>query len=113
MSDDQHRFLMLLRQLPARLTTEQAAWALNCQANDVTILVMARLLRPLGDPAPNCVKYFAAVDILELAKDRTWLAKFTNAVSRHWKQKNMRRKRNLLTASVKSELGPPPCCLPM
>ncbi len=31
MKDEQHRFLMLLGQLPARLTAEQAAWVLNCQ----------------------------------------------------------------------------------
>ncbi len=50
MSDDQHRFLALLGQLPARLTAEQVAWVLNCQAGDIPILVMARLLKPLGNP---------------------------------------------------------------
>jgi len=34
MREDQHRFLTLLGQLPARLTAEQAAWVLNCQAHD-------------------------------------------------------------------------------
>lgn len=34
------------------------------------------------------MKYFAAVDVLELTKDRGWLAKMTNAVSQHWRQKN-------------------------
>jgi hypothetical protein len=72
MSDDQHRFLALLGQLPARLTAEQVAWVLNCQAHDVPILVMARLLKPLGNPATNSVKYFATMDVLELTKDRTW-----------------------------------------
>ncbi len=33
---------MLLGQVPARLTAEQAAWALNCQAHDVPVLVAAR-----------------------------------------------------------------------
>jgi len=88
MRDDQHRFLALLGQLPARLTAEQAAWLLNCQAHDVPVLVVARLLKPLGNPQPNSVKYFATLEILELAKDRSWLAKMTNAVSQHWKQKN-------------------------
>ena len=88
MRDDQHRFLALLGQLPARLTAEQAAWVLNCQAHDVPVLVLARLLKPLGNPQPNSVKYFATVEVLELAKDRAWLAKVTNAVSQHWKQKN-------------------------
>jgi hypothetical protein len=92
MKDDQHRFLSLLGQLPARLTAEQASWVLNCQAHDVPVLVSARLLKPLGSPLPNSVKYFATVEVLELAKDRTWLAKVTNAVGRHWRQKNEQKK---------------------
>ena len=92
MSDDQHRFLMLLGQLPARLTAEQAAWVLNCQPYDVAILVMARLLKPLGSPAQNSVKYFSTAEILELSNDRTWLARLTNAIGHHWKEKNSKRK---------------------
>jgi hypothetical protein len=99
MKDDQQRFLNLLGQLPARLTVEQTAWVLNCQPHDVPVLVVARLLKPLGNPQPNSVKYFATLEILELTKDRTWLAKVTNAVSRHWKQKNQRK-----VASTRSEV---------
>jgi hypothetical protein len=91
MRDDQHRFLSLLGQLPARLTAEQAAWVLNCQAHDVPVLVSTRLLKPLGNPQPNSVKYFATVEILEFAKDRAWLSKATNAVSQHWKYKNQQK----------------------
>lgn len=90
MRDDQHRFLMLLGQLPARLTAEQAAWVLNCQTHDIPVLVAARLLKPLGAPQPNSVKYYATAEILEHANDRYWLGKVTNAVSRHWKIKNQR-----------------------
>ena len=92
MREDQHRFLSLLGQLPARLTVEQAAWVLNCQPHDVPVLVAARLLKPLGSPMPNSVKYFATVEILEAVKDRVWLAKVTNAVSQYWKQKNLHKK---------------------
>jgi hypothetical protein len=91
MRDDHLRFLTLLGQLPARLNAEQAAWVLNCQPHDVPILVSLRLLKPLGNPQPNSVKYFATADMLELTRDRTWLAKMTNAVSQHWKQKNQRK----------------------
>ena len=52
MREEQHQFLRLLNQLPARLTAEQAAWVLNCQPHDVPILVAARLLKPLGNPPP-------------------------------------------------------------
>jgi len=60
-------------QLPVRLTAEQAAWVLNCQAHDIPILVSSRLLKPLGNPPPNGIKYFATAELLELAKDRVWL----------------------------------------
>ena len=91
MRDDQHRFLALLGQLPARLTAEQTAWVLNCQAHDVPVLVVAKLLKPLGSPQPNSVKYFATLEVLELAKDRSWLAKVTNALSQYWKEKNQHK----------------------
>src|ERR1041385_5442000 len=97
MRDDQHRFLTLLGQLPARLTTEQTAWVLNCQPHDVSVLVTARLLKPLGNPQPNSVKYFATIEVLELVRDRAWLAKVTNAVSQHWKEKNQRKQRHDVT----------------
>jgi len=92
MRNDQHRFLMLLRQLPARLTAEQAAWVLNCQAHGVPILVATRLLKPFGDPPPNGIKFFATADLLELARDRLWLAKATNTICRHWHKRNLRHK---------------------
>lgn len=83
---------MLLGQLPARLTSEQTAWVLNCQAHDVPILVATRLLKPLGNPPPNGIKFFATADLLELAKDRSWLAKATNTICQHWQKKNLRHK---------------------
>jgi len=104
MRDDQHRFLMLLGQLPARLTVEQAAWVLNCQAHDVPILVSARLLKPLGNPAPNSIKFFATSDVLELVRDRSWLARVTAAINQHWHRQNARRKGS---SRVISENGQP------
>lgn len=70
---------------------EQTAWVLNCQPHDVPVLVAARLLKPLGTPQPNSVKYFAAVNVIEFIKDRSWLAKMTNAVSQHWRTKNQHK----------------------
>jgi hypothetical protein len=104
MRDDQHRFLSLLGQLPARLTAEQAAWVLNCQPHDVPILVMCRLLKPLGNPQPNGVKYFATAEILELSKDRTWLAKATNVIIQHWKEKNLHKKGRSLVAGENAQV---------
>lgn len=92
MREDQLRFMGVLGQPPARLTVEQTAWALNCQAHDVPVLVAARLLKPLGNPPQNGIKFFATVEINELCKDRSWLAKATNAVNQHWRNQNLRRK---------------------
>jgi hypothetical protein len=91
MKDDQHRFLSLLGQLPARLTAEQAGWVLNCQSHDVPALVNARLLKPLGNPSQNSTKYFATADVLELTKDRSWLVKVSNTICQHWQKQNAKK----------------------
>jgi len=92
MKDDQHNFLMLLGQLPARLTAEQAAWVLNCQVHDVPALVAAKLLKPLGNPPANGIKYFATADLLEQIKDRNWLVRVSATICQHWQKKNTRNK---------------------
>ena len=92
MRDDQYRFLTLLGEVPARLTVEQTAWALNCQTHDIPGLIAARLLKPLGNPPPNGIKFFATADIAELMKDRSWLVKMTNAINQHWRTKNAGKK---------------------
>jgi hypothetical protein len=93
MREEQHQFLSLLGQLPGRLTAEQAAWVLNCQPHDVPILVSSRLLKPLGNPPPNGIKFFCTADVLELLKDRAWLTKVTNTINQHWHQQNARKRR--------------------
>ena len=92
MNDEQHRFLMLSGQLPARLTMEQTAWMLNCQPHDIPVLMAARLLKPLGNPTPTGSKFFATADIIEISKDRAWLVKMTNSTIQHWQRKNASRK---------------------
>ena len=88
--------MRLLGLPPARLTAEQAAWVLNCQPHDVPVLVAARLLKPLGNPPPNSVKFFASLELLELIKDRSWLVKFTNALNQHWQRKNTAKRKAAL-----------------
>jgi hypothetical protein len=108
MKDEQHRFLMLMGQLPARLTVEQAAWVLNCQSHDVPILVSARLLKPLGNPAQNGTKFFATVDVMESMKDRSWLAKVTNTISQHWQKQNARKKVLNMTSPTRCVISADP-----
>ncbi len=102
MKDDQQRFLALVGQPPARLTVEQTAWMLGCQPHDVPILVSNRLLKPLGNPPSNGIKFFATADLLELIKDRSWLAKITNTINQHWHRQNSRKKSRPVNGSRNS-----------
>jgi hypothetical protein len=52
---------------------------------------LARLLKPLGNPAANGIKFFGTADVLENAKDRAWLVKVTNTISQHWQRQNARK----------------------
>ncbi|HEY3855966.1 MAG TPA: hypothetical protein VGO67_16370 [Verrucomicrobiae bacterium] len=92
MKEEQHQFLTLVGQAPARLTVEQVAWLLGCQPHDVPILVSTRLLKPLGNPPQNGTKYFSRMEVIELTKDRAWLAKMTQTISQHWHKRNIRQK---------------------
>ena len=92
MKEEQNQFLRVLGQLPARLTAQQVAWVLNCQAHDVPLLVAAKLIKPLGNPPQNGIKFFATKEVLELAQDAKWLHKATVAIYQHWHQRNARRK---------------------
>lgn len=95
MRDDHHQFLSLLGRPPARLNVEQTAWLLNCQSHDIPILVAACLLRPLGNPPANGIKYFSTAEVIEQAQDKSWLVKITNTVSAHWQKKNAAEKNPL------------------
>lgn len=92
MKDEQRHLLSLLHRAPARLTMEQTAFVLNCQPDDISVLVAARLLKPLGNPPPNGTKFFAADEIIKLAGDRNWLSRITSTICRHWHDKNLRRR---------------------
>ena len=78
------------RRLPGRLNTTEASVLLGFQEHDITTLVAARLLTPLGKPAPNSPKFFASAQIAELSADTDWLGKATKAVAAHWQRKNFK-----------------------
>ena len=66
--------------------------AFGTKIENIPILVASRLLKPLGNPPPNSVKFFAATEVVEQAGDRTWLAKVTNALNQHWQRRNAAKK---------------------
>ena len=88
MNEQQRTFFQYWSEPVARLTVEQTAWALNFQTHDIQILVRAGLLKPLGNPNKNAVKFFSAVAVRDHAKDLAWLARATNTIYRHWQNKN-------------------------
>ena len=59
--------------------------------DDIPVLVRAKLLKSLGNPAPNAPKYFASCEVEKLAADPDWLNKATKAISSHWRKKNAHR----------------------
>jgi len=94
MNDEKYQLLRLLAQgpVPVRLDVEQTAWVLNCAKHDIPTLIAAGLLKPLGDPSPTAQKHVSTLEILELAKDKKWLARATNTIHGHWQHKNGRRR---------------------
>jgi hypothetical protein len=64
---------------------------LGVQDHDVSVLIGAKLLVPLGKPAFNAPKYFAAVDVMERAANPKWLSTATKVIARYWRQKNGRK----------------------
>jgi hypothetical protein len=82
--------LSVLR-LPGRVDGRQAASLLGFQPHDIPVLVAAKLLQPLGKPAANAPKYFAACVLEELRCNPDWLDRASRAVSRHWQVKNEKK----------------------
>lgn len=79
------------RRLPARLNTTETALLLGFKEHDIPALVMARLLAPLGKPAANAPKYFAAVEIVARMENPSWLSEATRVITRKWAAKNSRK----------------------
>jgi hypothetical protein len=90
MKEEKRDFLRLLN-LPARLTMTEAAWFLGFTETDISALISAGLLKPLGHPPASGSKYFALTDLQALRTDARWLAKASDATVSYWKRKNASR----------------------
>jgi hypothetical protein len=78
------------RGLPARLDVTATAKLLGFTESDMQILLAVGKLTPLGDPAPDAPKWFAAVEMIRLATDQDWLHKATKEIAKFWKNKRQR-----------------------
>ena len=94
MTDDVMQTVMMTwgaRDLPARLDVAQTSKLLGFAENDIQILMAVGKLTPLGDPALNAPKWFAAVEMIRLAADQDWLHKATKEIAKCWRNKRERR----------------------
>jgi hypothetical protein len=87
-------FLLNCRRLPCRLTAEQVAVLVGCQPHDIPILVRAKLLKALGDPAPNSTKWFAATDLESKLADEKWVGRVTATLYAYWRESKSRPNTN-------------------
>ena len=96
MNKDQADF-MNLRKKPGRLNAEQTGWYMGFNPTEVTILISSGLLKPLGKPAQNSVRFFARADLDRYDSDPKWLDKASLTLGRHWRTRNERlRKKTVL-----------------
>jgi len=86
------------RGLPARINVEATAKLLGFAVSDIQVLMSAGKLTPLGDPAPNAPKWFAAVEIIRLATDQDWLHKATKEIAKYWRNKRERQPASAFTS---------------
>jgi hypothetical protein len=81
-----------LRHLPARLDVEQTAALLGHHPDHIPVLVEGKLLKPLGSPTKNGIKWFACCEVMDRARDPEWLDRAAKQVARYWQRKNGTRK---------------------
>ena|SRR5438552_13943790 len=92
--------LLNCRRLPGRLNMAETALLLGIHEHDVPVLISARLLSPLGRPASNAPKYFAAVEIADRASDLEWLSSATREIAKYWRRKNDRKRQPVRVCAI-------------
>src|SRR6266581_3928852 len=90
-TSEQAEFLSL-NIVPARLDATKTAWLLGFELHEIPILIAANLLKPLGHPARNGMKFFATQALEQLRRDEKWLARASDAICEYWRDRNARKK---------------------
>ncbi|MGH7993394.1 MAG: hypothetical protein ACREDQ_07755 [Limisphaerales bacterium] len=101
MNPERKEFLSLFPTPPARVATEEAAWLLGFAPHDISVLVSAGLLKPLGHPPASGTKYFATATLLKLRDDLNWLSRASDTIVRHWQTKNVRKSKKQIAPAVR------------
>jgi hypothetical protein len=101
--------ILKLPRLPARLTSEETAFLLRIEKQDIPWIVEADILTPCGEPAETAQKWFCTADVLNLADSPDALSEMTKVISDRWAKKNARRKKRTQPAkNVGDEIGDEP-----
>ena len=79
-TEDELAYMDATGQPIARLNKCQTALALGFKPHNLAVLNRKGLLMPLGSLSPYCEHYYSAVDIMEKAKNKQWLAKATRVL---------------------------------
>lgn len=79
--------LLHVRRLPSRLNAEGVAVLVGCAVHDIPVVVRTGLLKPLGSPASNSVKYFASSETEAKISDVKWCARATNCLYNYWRDR--------------------------
>jgi hypothetical protein len=98
MNPERYQFLSVIKQAPARLNVEEAAWFLGFLPHEIPVLVAKKVLKAIGDPTPKCTKYFATSELERLRSDLNWMAKASRAVMFYRRERNeadARRRRRI------------------
>jgi len=74
------------------ITGTGLAWVLNYHPHDVPVSVAARILKPSSNRLPASVKFFAAVELLEIVKKPGVAARLTTVLKQHWQKKIFAKK---------------------
>ena len=90
---EQQKEFLARQILPARLDVVETAWFLGFKPHDIPVLTGAGLLKPLGNPARNCIKHYATETLQQLRRDEKWLARASDVIRQHWHDKNARKKK--------------------
>jgi hypothetical protein len=91
----------------ARMYIEQVARKLNFSEDDITVLISADHLVPLGDPDKFGRKTFATITIYEHALDVKWLHKAVKLTTKNSRDNHARypRKAKLTSSSPESQVS--------
>ena len=107
MSEDSPIKVPSLDKYGITMTKEEVAEVLHLPRHIIPPLTRAGLLKPLGTSPKYCVKHYSRDVLARQIVDVNWLDKIVDAMHKHWRKKNA-RKRAKQVKSQSREISEPP-----